>query len=203
MNKRILCLLVMLGFGMQANATVISFSPSDNEVGIGNSVSVDLVISELGADILTGFDLDVLYDDTLLAFDSFEFGTDCGGFSCLDVLGLGSLQEATDWGFGVVEVFELSFDLDADLMAFQPDAFVLGTFTFTGLDFGTSALDIFIWELAGEYVFDPDLGFDVPKALDATVEGGQIEVPEPGTWLLLMSGLLGLRMMGRKKVVRA
>jgi hypothetical protein len=40
-----------------------------------------------------------------------------------------------------------------------------------------------------------DLAFDF--------EAGSIKVPEPATWLLLMSGLLGLRMMGRRKVVRA
>jgi len=195
--------MIMLGFGMQANATVISFSPSETNVGIGNSVSVDLVISDLGDEILTGFDLSIFFDDTLLGFEGFEYGTDCGGFSCLDVLGFGSLQDTIDWGFGEVEVFELSFDFDADLMDFQPNDFVLGTFTFTGLEFGISALDIFVWELAGEFVFDDALGDFVASSLDATVESGQIEVPEPGTWLLLMSGLLGLRMMGRRKTIRA
>lgn len=199
MKNRILCLLIMLGFGVQANATVISFSPSESNVGIGNQTSVDLVISGLGADILTAFDLFVLYDDTLLQFDGFEFGSDCGGFSCLDVLGFGSLQDVVDLGGGEVEVFELSFDFDTDLMDLQPNAFVLGTFTFTGLESGISALELSFGLLAG--AFDDNTGFPTDLAFD--FEAGSIKVPEPATWLLLMSGLLGLRMMGRRKAVRA
>lgn len=203
MKSRFLSLVVLLGLSLQAQAVVISFVPSDSNVELGDSTAVDLVVSGLGADILTGFDVSVLFDDTLLVFESFAFGTDCGGSSCLDVLGFGSFQEVTDWGFGEVEVFELSFDLDADLMLFQPDDFVLGTFTFSGLDIGVSVLDIFVWELAGEFVFDPDLGFDVASSLDADVQAGSIQVPEPGTLLLLMSGLLGMAMYRRNKAIPA
>lgn len=203
MKSRFLSLVLLLGLSFQAQAVVISFVPSDSSVGLGGSAAVDLVVSDLGDDILTGFDVSVLFDDALLVFESFEFGTDCGGFSCLDVFGLGSFQDVTDWGFGEIEVFELSFDLDADLMAFQPDDFVLGTFTFTGLEIGVSVLDIFVWELAGEYVFDPILGFDVASSLDADLQAGSIQVPEPGTLLLLMSGLLGMAMYRRNKAIRA
>jgi hypothetical protein len=194
MKNKFLCLVMLLGLSFQAHATVISFVPSDSNVGIGNSTSVDLRISGLGADILTGFDLSIFFDDTILGFDGFAFGTG------LDVFGLGSLQIVDDWGLGEVEVFELSFDFDADLMAFQPDDFVLGTFTFTGLDFGISALDIFVWELAGEFVFDEILGFEVASSLDADVQSGSIEVPEPGTLLLLLSGLLAF---GARRKFRA
>jgi hypothetical protein len=188
---------------MQAHATVIGFAPSSQNTSVGGSVSVDLVVSDLGDDILTGFDLSVLFDDTLLAFDSFEFGTDCFGFSCLDVLGFGSLQDAFDWGFGEVEVFELSFDFDEDLELFQPDDFVLGTFVFTGLEIGVSALDILVWGATGGYVFDEVLGFEIASSLAVDVESGSIEVPEPGTWLLMLSGLLCLGLSRRRTVVRA
>lgn len=203
MKNKFLCLVLLLGLSVQAQAVVISFVPSDSNVGLGNNTSVDLVISGLGDDILTGFDLSVFFDDTLLGFESFAFGTDCGGFSCLDVLGFGSIQDVTEWGFGEVEVFEVSFDFDADLMLLQPDDFTLGTFTFTGLEFGVSALDIFVWGLAGEFVFDPDLGFEVPSSLDADVQSGSIEVLEPGTLVLFGSGLLGMAMYRRKRAVRA
>ena len=205
MKHKFPCLVLLLGLSIQAQATVIGFNPSDQQVGINGTTTVELVISDLGDDILTGFDLSIFFDDTILAFDGFEFGTDCLGFSCLDVLGFdANVTDVTDWGFGEVEVFELSFDLDEDLELFQPDEFVLGTFTFTGIDFGTSALDIFVWELSGAFVFDEDLGDFVASSLDADVESGSIEVPEPGTLLLLISGLLGIALCRRNRaVVRA
>ena len=204
MKKRILCLLVLLGLGMQAHATVISFVPSDQNTSVGNTVSVDLVISDLGADFVSTFDLSIFFDDTIISFESFVFGSDCGGFSCLDVMGFdANIEDVIDWGGGEVEVAEVSFDFDEDLDLLQPDEFVLGTFVFSGLNIGVSALDIFVWEVGGAFVFDETLGFFVASSLDVDVVGGSIEVPEPGTLLLLMSGLLGLRMARPKKAIRA
>ena len=203
MMKRILCLLVLVGLGVQAQATVISIVPSSSLTSVGGSVSVDIVISELGSDILTGFDFDLLFDDSILSFESFVFGTDCFGFSCLDVLGFGSFQDVFDFGGGGVNIFELSFDFDEDLDLFQPNDFVLGTFTFTGLQLGESGLEISINELAGAFVFDEFLGFDIASSLSATVENGSVTVPEPGSLILFLSGLFCLGLQRKAKAARA
>ena len=108
-----------------------------------------------------------------------------------------------DWGGGYINIAEVSFDFDEDLMDFQPNSFVLGTLNFTGLVKGISAIDIVPLELTGEFEFDAGLGFDVPKLLFPDVEGGSIKVPEPATLLLFMGGLLGFGMSRKLKAVRA
>ena len=65
----------------------------------------------MGDDILTAFDLDVLFDDAILSYDSFAFGT----------------------------------------------------FTFTGIGLGTSALEIDYLELSGAFEFNDILGYEPVK----------------------------------------
>jgi len=173
------CLIAVLGFLQlgTVSAAVVSFSPSSQNVALGDSVSVDLRISGLGDDILSAFDLDISFDASILDFQSFTFGTG------LDTFGLGTLNDAADFGGGLVNVFELSFDLDADLEFFQPNDFVLGTFNFDTLSYGTSALDISVIGLAGA------LGLP----LDAELRSGSVSVvPVPAAIWLFGTGLIGL-----------
>lgn len=180
-------LLAFGGLSAQAQATLISFNPVSQSVNLGEIATVDLRVSGLGDDILTAFDLNIGFDNSILDLQSFTLGTG------LDTFGLGSLGGATDFGSGLVNVFEVSFDLDQDLKDFQPNDFVLGTFTFSTLSIGTSALDISVNALAGEFVFDPALGFEVASALEANLQSGSISVvPVPAAIWLFGSALIGL-----------
>ena len=194
---KLLSLLLLAGFAFQSQAAVISFDPSAQSVGLGDVATVDLRISGLGDEILTGFDMDISFDDSILAFSDFAFGTG------LDTFGFGTINDVFDYGDGTVNVFELSFDFDDDLRDFQPNDFILGTFTFDTLAMGTSALNVTYALLSGEFIYDDLLGFDIVSEVQADLQSGSITVPEPGIMLLLITGLLGFGIQKRFNTSRA
>lgn len=177
------CLITVLGFLQlgTASAALLSFSPSSQSVSLGDNVSVDLRISELGDEILTGFDLNISFDDSILGFQSFTFG------SGLDLFGLGSIQDVDDSLPGLVNVFEISFESDDDLKDFQPNDFILGTFNFSALSIGTSALSI------TAPLFGVALVGELASELDMQVQDGSVSVvPIPAAIWLFGTGLIGL-----------
>ncbi|RLI05657.1 hypothetical protein DRO22_02445, partial [Candidatus Bathyarchaeota archaeon] len=79
--KKVLFSAVVLGFvvffSLSAFAATIGFEPVSQTVPVGESVSVDLVISGLGdgtSPSLAGFDLFIEYDPTILALSDVSFG---------------------------------------------------------------------------------------------------------------------------------
>ena len=184
--------LALFGISAGASAAMVAFSPSSGSLGVGGTKSVDVVISGLGAASAQSvgvFDIDVLFDSSLLSLGGVTFGTG------LDVLGLGSVQIATDGAPGTVNVFELSLDTPADLDLLQPDSFTLFTLLFEGVVPGTSALS-----LAVNAVGDAE-----GVGIDVGVSGGELTVtdvsvvPLPAAAWLLLSGLAGLGVLGRRK----
>jgi hypothetical protein len=111
--------LLLLPTGLAA-AITLRVDPSPQDVVVGSTLSVELVISELGsgaAPSLSTFDLGIAFDDSILSFLGFTFGDPIVGDQ-LDLSGLGSV---TDVGpsAGIVNLFELSLDSPADLNALQ------------------------------------------------------------------------------------
>jgi len=178
--------------GTSAQAASIEVSPVSQNIQIGNPVDVDLTISGLGdfaPDSLSTFDLDLLFDSSILGFNSVAFGDPVLGDQ-LDLFGLGSLTSFDDSVSGVVNLFELSFDLPGDLDTLQAGSFTLATLTFDTLGLGTSSLDLSINAL-GDAFGDP---------LVADLSSGSVTVvPEPSTMLLLGSGLAGLGFFRRRR----
>lgn len=182
-----------------ASAALISFDPSNQTVGTGDSVNVDLVISGLDDkvpnDIVSAFDLDVSYDPDVLRATGVAFGA---------FLGDPNLSEAiADFDLsmlGRVDLAELSLLSDLDLGNRQPASFILATLSFQALELGTSLLSL---------EPDPRLGIDVKgleaKILPVDVKDGNIAVvPLPGVaWLFgsALIGLLGFRSTGRQITV--
>jgi hypothetical protein len=180
----------------QAWAIVLSFEPSASTFNVGDSIDIDIVISEMEFDDLATFDFNINYDDTVLAFDSYALGSELGVVDPSNPWadaedwswGQGYLGDGTFVGGGTIHLSEFSWLWD---FSSQPDAFTLSTVSFTGINSGISLLSF----------SNVILGDDWGNPLSADLETGTVSpVPEPATILLLGFGLAaGLVGVGFRK----
>jgi hypothetical protein len=197
--------MLLLSSG-SANALLIDFQPHSQDVISGDTVTVDLVISELGvvgtAPSLGAFDISVFFDASILALDTTDADFDwvidsvvLDPDSQLDVMGLGMNSMFADLtGAGMLNFYDISFDLPYDLVDLQFDSFTLATITFDTIGPGTSLLELTNVVLSDEWG-DP---------LQPDLSNGSITVnpiPEPTAMLLFCTGLAGLAVLRRKKQV--
>ncbi len=183
---RIAALLAAALLGTAAHAVMISFNPSATTVQVGDSFSVDIVVSDLG-DVVSGFDLDVTFDDTLLAGDGASFGTLLGN------LGTQAFAD-TIVGADAINVAEFSFLSNMSLDALQDDSVTLATLNFTALAAGIAelafALDASLQlNVFGSDPFSP-FAFDNIGTAQITIEAAPVIMSEPRPLALLAAGLI-------------
>ena len=168
-----------------SEAISIGFDPVSAAVSLGDTLDVGILISDLGGEIVSAYDLDVSYDATILSATGVSFGSflnDGDPFNSFQVFDLSTP--------GLIDLAELSLLFDSDLLSSQPDSFLLATISFSTLAEGTSALTL---------VPDPVFGVDVTgldaQILQLNVDSGNVtvsaraSVPEPSTWVLLGVGV--------------
>lgn len=172
-----------------AAAATIGFEPTSQTVDLGDPVSVDIVVSDLGGEIVSAYDLDILYDPGVLSAVQVSFGSGLGDPAAFEVL------ESSDLGTpGVVDLAQLSLLSDAELLALQGgDEVLLATLSFGTVAPGTTSL---------AFAFDAvnDIKGANAQVLDVIDEAGSVEVsgaviPEPSAALLFGIGsvLIGWR----------
>lgn len=126
------------------HAFTLKLTPATQDVLLSNQVDVELSISDLGnssAPSLGAYDLDILFDDSLLSFDSASFGDPVKG-NQLDLFGFGFNPAGASPMNGKINLFEISFDFPSVLDSFQSDNFTLATLRFNTLQTGSSSLSI-------------------------------------------------------------
>jgi hypothetical protein len=198
MRRIILALAVLtitLGGPRQTRADSVAISASSATVTLGNTASVTLDISGLGNGTALGtFDISVGFNSGILGFASTTYGDPNLGDQ-LDLESFGTITTTTP-GVGTVEVFELSFDSPSVLTSSQASSFILATLKFDTLGAGQSPLSISVNAL-GDASGNPLNASTLDGTV--TVNSSTVTEAEPGSLILLGSGLLALCGAARKR----
>jgi hypothetical protein len=134
-------LLIALAKANFASAILLEFSQASLEVTAGQTVNVDIWVSQLDhspspalSPTVGAFDLDIAFDSSLLNPTAVTFGSKLGDPLAFEAL--------TDFNFtlGLIDIAEVSLLATNILEATQPSAFLLASLSFTALADGVANL---------------------------------------------------------------
>ncbi len=186
-----------------SHAILIDFEPTSQDVILGETAAVSIVIEGLGDQMsisISTFDLIVMFDPAILSLNLINvvYGDPVIGDQ-LDYNDPFSPWTITDTKLiedNKVNLFELSFD-NGLLDSSQAGAFTLATLNFDTIGLGTSDLAL-LPPLEGVAPLGDAFGGPLyPELGSATITVNP--VPEPATILLLTAGMFGIGAFSRKK----
>ena len=184
----LVCLIALLGFLHigSVSAATLDFIPSISNVNENDAFDVDVAISDLGGALVGAFDISVDYDPAVLSATGVQFSDSLGDASFFEAITFSDTSIA-----GTVSAFNTSLLFDFELAALQPSGgFTILTLSFLADAIGTSALE-FSFSLISD-----DLGI----AISTSNQTGQVNVvPLPGAVWLMITGLMGIGAMARKR----
>ena len=169
----------------------LGLQPVAQTVNLGDPVTVNVVISGLDtvSQIVSAFDLNVNYNSGILNATGVSFGSLLGDLGLFEADGDKVLSTP-----GVVDFWEVSYLLDADLAALQPDSFTLATLSFQTVGTGTSMLSFDSVTPPGVYITGTSAGrlvLDSVGTGSITVQRAN-SIPVPATLWLVLLGLCTL-----------
>jgi hypothetical protein len=169
----LVCALPGIGCGYE-----LFFNPAAPTVAEGDVFDIELWVSGLGDGVhpsLGGFDIELSFDDSILSFQSLQFGNYLSD-------SIGSTQSHSS-GPGLVALTEVSMLSNAELDTLQPAAFSLATLQFAVIQLAMSTIGFQKWDLSdGE-------GYSLTAELTpATIHA----VPVPSALILMASALMGV-----------
>lgn len=174
--------LVLL-FTVDAHAISIDLVADQTSVATGNLVSVAVNISglnDMSAPALGVYDLDVVFNNSLFAFNNLIWGDSSKG-NQLDLTGFGSVQ-SSNLSTGLINLFELSVDDIASLNNGQAGEFTLFTLVFNAIAIGNGNFSLganLLGDAEGEYL-------SLNTINNTQVAVTNVNVPEPSSWLLML-----------------
>ncbi|MFW8592042.1 hypothetical protein ACOI22_14630 [Glaciecola sp. 2405UD65-10] len=200
MYQLILSLTVIFAISAPSNAVVIELSPALQVSETGESVSIDLVASDLGSPLTTvigNYDVDIEFDDSALAFTGFSFSDALGSVISTDFFDFTS--DAFDGFSGMISSTEVNLNLfsflfESDLALLQSDSTVLAT-----LNFDVLALDVGEFTdvtIASVNSLVDAAGFDITgfSTMDARINNpSDIASPKVAIMLSLLIAAITLR----------
>lgn len=185
-----ICVLVLISADTMALS--ISLDPQNLDTGLGDTITLNLNISELktnGPDLLGAFSLKVNYDSSILNFDSIIFGQYLGD------LGLLEADAYVDYSLaGEISLDEVSWLFDFELESLQSDNFTLASLQFTSVNLGTSFIELDNIVLSDAYGYN----LAISEIQNAQVDVKTAPVPEPTSLFLFGTGLFCLANLKRK-----
>jgi len=173
--------VAVLSSGPALALPILTFAPLNQTVNLGDTASVDVMVTGLTGEFVGSYDFNVSWDAALLSLDSLSFGDALDG-------PLDSLSGFVN-GTGSVNAFEVSLGLLSNQDGLSD--FRLFTLSFDTLAVGTSALN-FIGGIIPTGLLGDELGELLPTEVIAgsiTINEGSVSVPEPGTLALFAIGL--------------
>jgi len=197
MNKVMLTLAAALlaltavqpGFA-QAPPVDLIFDPTAQTVDLGNQATVDVIASGLSdGQFIGAFDVTVGYDDNILDIADVAFSNALGDPGLFE-----ALPGTTDLP-GSINANNTSLLFDLSGVQSPPADLTLFSLTFNTIGLGTSPLSFDFGLFSDDFGFSYSNGQFGTGAI--TVEGQVI--PEPGTWLLMASGLALLALRRKRK----